>query len=78
LRAEAAKARVETGLEPIEAIATSVGFIDPERMRRAFMRRFGQSPQALRRAARGRGATEQEAETARTDLKGTPSASSRH
>jgi transcriptional regulator GlxA family with amidase domain len=78
LRAEAAKARVETGLEPIEAIATSVGFIDPERMRRAFMKRFGQSPQALRRAARGRGATEQEAETARTDLKGTPSANSRH
>jgi transcriptional regulator GlxA family with amidase domain len=56
LRAEEAKARVETGREPIEAIATSVGFGDPERMRRAFIRRFGDSPQALRRAARGGGA----------------------
>jgi len=54
LRAEAAKARVETGIEPIEAIATSVGFSDPERMRRAFIRRFGKSPQALRRASRDR------------------------
>jgi transcriptional regulator GlxA family with amidase domain len=53
LRAEAAKARVETGSESIESIAISVGFIDPERMRRAFVRRFGKSPQALRRASRG-------------------------
>jgi transcriptional regulator GlxA family with amidase domain len=52
LRAEAAKARVESGVEPIEAIAASVGFLDPERMRRAFVRRFGKSPQALRRASR--------------------------
>jgi transcriptional regulator GlxA family with amidase domain len=78
LRAEAAKARVETSREPIESIATSVGFADPERMRRAFVRRFGQSPQALRRAARGRDATGQEAETARVGLAGTPPASSRH
>jgi transcriptional regulator GlxA family with amidase domain len=52
LRAEAAKARVETGIEPIESIASSLGFLDPERMRRAFVRRFGKSPQALRRASR--------------------------
>jgi transcriptional regulator GlxA family with amidase domain len=52
LRAEAAKARVETGIEPIESIAASLGFLDPERMRRAFVRRFGKSPQALRRASR--------------------------
>ncbi|HLY88338.1 MAG TPA: GlxA family transcriptional regulator [Acetobacteraceae bacterium] len=54
LRVEAAKARVESSIEPIEAIAASVGFVDPERMRRAFIRRFGQSPQALRRAVRDR------------------------
>jgi transcriptional regulator GlxA family with amidase domain len=29
-----------------------VGFADPERMRRAFVRVFGQPPQALRRLAR--------------------------
>jgi AraC-like DNA-binding protein len=29
-----------------------VGFADPERMRRAFLRVFGQPPQALRRVAR--------------------------
>jgi transcriptional regulator GlxA family with amidase domain len=52
LRAEAAKARVESGIEPIEAIASSLGFLDPERMRRAFVRRFGKSPQALRRTSR--------------------------
>jgi hypothetical protein len=28
------------------------GFRDPERMRRAFIRAFGQPPQSLRRAAR--------------------------
>jgi transcriptional regulator GlxA family with amidase domain len=71
LRAEAAKARVEIGREPIEAIASSVGFGDAERMRRAFVRRFGQSPQALRRAARG--VAEQEPETARDDGDGAPS-----
>ncbi|MDR3467309.1 MAG: GlxA family transcriptional regulator [Xanthobacteraceae bacterium] len=52
LRVEAAKARVEGAAEPIEAVALATGFGDPERMRRAFMRAFGQPPQALRRAAR--------------------------
>ncbi|UHL62492.1 GlxA family transcriptional regulator [Paralcaligenes sp. KSB-10] len=52
LRADAARARVEMGSEPIEAIARSVGFSDPERMRRAFIRVFGQPPQALRRTGR--------------------------
>ncbi|MCF3947598.1 GlxA family transcriptional regulator [Acidiphilium sp. AL] len=52
LRAEAARMRVEAGTEPIEAIAASVGFADPERMRRAFLRRFGQPPQAIKRATR--------------------------
>jgi transcriptional regulator GlxA family with amidase domain len=52
LRVEAARDRVEGGAAPIDAIATSTGFGDPERMRRAFLRAFGQPPQALRRAAR--------------------------
>jgi transcriptional regulator GlxA family with amidase domain len=52
LRLEAARERVENSAEPIDRIATSVGFGDPERMRRAFIRAFGQPPQALRRAAR--------------------------
>ena len=52
LRLEAARARVEAGHEPIDRIAEVAGFGDPERMRRAFLRAFGQPPQALRRAAR--------------------------
>lgn len=51
LRAEAARLRIETGQEPIEVVAHKVGFMDPERMRRAFLRLFGQPPQALRRIA---------------------------
>ena len=52
LRVEAARGPVEAGVEPIDHIAAKVGFGDPERMRRAFVRAFGQPPQALRRAAR--------------------------
>jgi transcriptional regulator GlxA family with amidase domain len=52
LRVEAARERIEAGPEPIDRIAAKVGFGDPERMRRAFLRAFGQPPQALRRAAR--------------------------
>lgn len=52
LRLEAARARVETTREPIDQVAAAAGFGDPERMRRAFLRAFGQPPQALRRAAR--------------------------
>jgi len=52
LRREAARNHVEEGSEPIDRIAAQSGFGDPERMRRAFIRAFGQPPQALRRAAR--------------------------
>ncbi len=55
LRAEAARLRIETTQQPIEQIAPGVGFVDPERMRRALLRVFGQPPQALRRAARAQG-----------------------
>lgn len=56
LRVEAARERVESSSDPIDHIGLAVGFTDPERMRRAFVRAFGQPPQALRRAARGAGA----------------------
>ena len=52
LRLEAARLRIETTREPIDLVAEAAGFGDPERMRRAFLRAFGQPPQALRRAAR--------------------------
>ena len=52
LRLEAARTAVETGHVPIDRVAHAAGFGDPERMRRAFLRAFGQPPQALRRAAR--------------------------
>jgi transcriptional regulator GlxA family with amidase domain len=52
LRLGAARERVEGGAEPTEAIAARIGFGDPERMRRAFIRAFGQPPQALRRSAK--------------------------
>jgi transcriptional regulator GlxA family with amidase domain len=56
LRVEAARERVESSSDPIDRIRDAVGFTDPERMRRAFVRAFGQPPQALRRAARSAGA----------------------
>jgi len=59
LRLEAARERVEGGTQPIEGIAVRTGFHDPERMRRAFMRAFGQPPQALRRCAKSAGYQEQ-------------------
>jgi transcriptional regulator GlxA family with amidase domain len=52
LRLESARMRVEASAEPIDRVAETAGFGDPERMRRAFIRAFGQPPQALRRAAR--------------------------
>lgn len=52
LRLETARERVENSGLPIEQIAASLGFHDPERMRRAFLRAFGQPPQAMRRMAR--------------------------
>lgn len=52
LRAETARSMIETSVEPIEVIAAQVGFTDPERMRRAFLRLFGHPPQGIRRNAR--------------------------
>ena len=44
------------GSEPIEQIALAVGFTDPERMRRAFIKLHGHPPQAIRRESRSNGA----------------------
>lgn len=55
LRVEAARARLQDGSEPIEMIAQAVGFTDPERMRRAFVKVYGMPPQAIRRLDRSVG-----------------------
>ena len=52
LRVEAARSRLQDGSEPIEQIAQAVGFTDPERMRRAFVKLYGMPPQGVRRAVR--------------------------
>jgi transcriptional regulator GlxA family with amidase domain len=52
LRLEAARLMVEQSSHPIEVIARQAGFADRDRMRRAFLRAFGQPPQALRRTVR--------------------------
>jgi transcriptional regulator GlxA family with amidase domain len=52
LRVEAARLLMEEGRLPIDIVARETGFADRERMRRAFLRAFGQPPQAIRRAAR--------------------------
>jgi len=52
LRLETARTAIETSPAPLEHIAEVVGFGDPGRMRRAFLRGFGQPPQALRRRSR--------------------------
>jgi len=54
LRTEAARDSVESSADPMDQIAERAGFGDVERMRCAFLRAFGQPPQALRRAARAR------------------------
>jgi transcriptional regulator GlxA family with amidase domain len=53
LRLETARAAVEASHAPLDQIARTNGFSDPGRMRRAFLRNFGQPPQALRRARAG-------------------------
>lgn len=52
LRVEAARALMEQSRHPIDVVARQTGFSDRDQMRRAFLRAFGQPPQALRRSAR--------------------------
>jgi transcriptional regulator GlxA family with amidase domain len=51
LRIETARLMVEQSRHPIEIIARQTGFADRDRMRRAFLRAFGQPPQVIRRNA---------------------------
>ncbi|WP_206860616.1 helix-turn-helix domain-containing protein [Lysobacter changpingensis] len=52
MRVEAARVMIEQGRHSMGEVATETGFADIERMRRAFLRAFGQPPQVLRRNAR--------------------------
>ena len=52
LRVEAARVLIEQGRHSMDAIAEETGFGDRERMRRAFLRTLGQSPQTIRRNAK--------------------------
>jgi transcriptional regulator GlxA family with amidase domain len=52
LRVEAARLMMEQSRHPIDVIAGQTGFADSDRMRRAFLRVFGQPPQVIRRNAR--------------------------
>uniref|UniRef100_B0SZB0 Transcriptional regulator, AraC family n=1 Tax=Caulobacter sp. (strain K31) TaxID=366602 RepID=B0SZB0_CAUSK len=52
LRVEAARALLDSQPLQVEDVALETGFGDQERMRRAFVRAFGQPPQALRRSAK--------------------------
>jgi transcriptional regulator GlxA family with amidase domain len=49
LRLEAARSLLQVTDQTIDAIAQQTGFIDRDRMRRAFLRRFGQPLQTIRR-----------------------------
>jgi transcriptional regulator GlxA family with amidase domain len=51
LRLESARFMIEEGRHSVNVVAQETGFADPERMRRAFLRTFGLSPQAMRRNA---------------------------
>ena len=52
LRLEAARFMMEEERHPVSVVATETGFLDRERMRRAFLRTYGVPPQALRQNAR--------------------------
>lgn len=49
LRVEAARIMMEEGRYSLDIIARECGFGERERMRRSFLRAFGQSPQAIKR-----------------------------
>jgi transcriptional regulator GlxA family with amidase domain len=54
LRVEAARLMMEQTSHPVDVIARQTGFADRDRMRRAFLRTFGQPPQWIRRNARAK------------------------
>ncbi|MGB3070245.1 MAG: GlxA family transcriptional regulator [Ottowia sp.] len=50
LRLEAAKAMLESGRHAMDVVARDTGFSDRDRMRRAFLRAYGQPPTSLKRS----------------------------
>ena len=50
LRVEAARLMLESGRHSLDVVARETGFADRERMRRSFLRAFGQPPQVIKRA----------------------------
>ncbi|ANN72661.1 GlxA family transcriptional regulator [Bordetella bronchialis] len=50
LRLEAAKAMLEDGRHSMDVVARDTGFADRDRMRRAFLRAYGQPPSSLKRS----------------------------
>ena len=49
LRLEAARVMLEDGRHPLDIVARDTGFVDRDRMRRAFLRNYGQAPTSLKR-----------------------------
>lgn len=58
LRVDAARLLLERGRLPVETVAEQTGLGDGERMRRAFLKIYGMTPQTIRRNARSSGAYE--------------------
>ena len=52
LRVEAARILIDAGRLSFDEIAQETGLVDRRRLREAFIRQFGQTPQAFRRAGR--------------------------
>lgn len=52
MRVEEARRMMEDGRLPVETVAAQTGLGDRDRMRQAFIRAYGQTPQAIRRNAR--------------------------
>ena len=52
LRLEAARIMLEEGRHAMDTVARDTGFADRDRMRRAFLRSYGQPPASLRSALR--------------------------
>jgi transcriptional regulator GlxA family with amidase domain len=50
LRAEAARAALESGAPSVQVVARQFGFGDPERLRRSLVRIYGAPPSAWRRS----------------------------
>jgi transcriptional regulator GlxA family with amidase domain len=55
LRAETARAQIESGGASVQEIARNCGFGDPERMRRAFVSLFGRPPSSMKIGAQRTG-----------------------